>query len=147
MIRSVATLLLSLLAAGASAADIARHTLPAQLKYPEGIALEKDGSAFYTASAENGAVVRVDLASGESKIVVPPGVLMNEDSPFPGLLGLELEARMRPGARQARDDARDLDVLAFEPRRQPVRHAPVRARRGPEKSDGQRERDDEAPFP
>lgn len=96
MIRLAAASLLYVLLAGQShSADISHHPLPNGFAYPEGIALEKNGSAFYTADAESGAVVRIDVASGESRTIVPGGVLSEGEPVFPGLLGLELDEANR----------------------------------------------------
>jgi sugar lactone lactonase YvrE len=94
-----------LLLGEAHAAEVSHHVLPDGFTYPEGIALESNGNAFYTASAENGAVIRVELASGRSRVVVPEGVLMKQDSPFPGLLGLKLDTANRLWIAGGRTDA------------------------------------------
>jgi sugar lactone lactonase YvrE len=89
---AIATCLLCALSAGtAHALDVVRHALPEDFTYPEGIALQEDGRAFYTASAETGAVLRVEVASNTAHTVVPPGRLVPQESEFPGLLGLELD--------------------------------------------------------
>jgi Cu-Zn family superoxide dismutase len=85
----------ALLACAAQAADVTHYRLPEGFAYPEGIALEKDGSAFYTPSAEDGTLIRFDLASGEARTIAAGGVLTTPDSPFPGLLGLELDDQGR----------------------------------------------------
>jgi Cu-Zn family superoxide dismutase len=69
--------------------------LPEGFAYPEGITLEKDGSAFYTASAEDGTLIRFDIGSGSARTIAAGGVLTPPDSPFPGLLGLELDDASR----------------------------------------------------
>jgi Cu-Zn family superoxide dismutase len=93
--RIAAGLALALFAWTAQAADITHYRLPEGFAYPEGIALEKDGSAFYTPSAEDGALIRFDRASGQARTVAAGGVLTTADSPFPGLLGLELDDQGR----------------------------------------------------
>jgi len=95
MRRAALGLICVLLGCEAGADEVAHHVLPDGFTYPEGIALEAKASAFYTASAENGAVIRVELASGRSRVVVPGGVLMKQGSPFPGLLGLKLDTTNR----------------------------------------------------
>ena len=93
--RIAAGLATALAACAAHAADIAHHALPEGFAYPEGIALEKDGSAFYTPSAEDGTLIRVDLASGAARTIAAGGVLTASDAPFPGLLGLKLDDQGR----------------------------------------------------
>lgn len=75
----------------AQALDVVTHPLPEDFTYPEGIALSDDDRAFYTTSAETGAVLRVEIASNEAHVVVPPGELAPEKSEFPGPLGLEID--------------------------------------------------------
>ena len=93
--RFATVLASALLACAAHAADVAHHALPEGFAYPEGIALEKDGSAFYAASAEDGTLIRVDIGSGNAHTIAAGGVLTPPDSPFPGLLGLKLDDTRR----------------------------------------------------
>jgi Cu-Zn family superoxide dismutase len=94
--RIAAGLLAALLASAATqAADVTHYRLPEGFAYPEGIALEKDGSAFYTQSAVDGTLIRYDLASGQARTIAAGGVLTASDSPFPGLLGLKLDDQGR----------------------------------------------------
>jgi Cu-Zn family superoxide dismutase len=95
MARIAGGLALALVACAGHAEDIAHYRLPQGFAYPEGIALATDGSAFYTQSAEDGAVVRFDVASGHARTIAAGGVLMARDAPFPGLLGLKLDDRGR----------------------------------------------------
>ncbi|MBA3565078.1 MAG: hypothetical protein H0W33_13950 [Gammaproteobacteria bacterium] len=96
MIRiAAASLLCVLLACESHSAEISRHPLPEGFTYPEGIALDKDGTAFYTASAESGAVIRIEVASGNARTIVPRAVLIEGEAAFPGFLGLKLDEANR----------------------------------------------------
>jgi hypothetical protein len=78
--RRTASMLLALspaIAVSQSApSTIVAFALPQALSYPEGIAYDEDANAFYTASAATGLVIRVDVASGLSRTVVPAGALV-----------------------------------------------------------------------
>ena len=75
---------------------IVHHALPSEINYPEGVAYDPDGNALYTASAANGAVVRVDLTTGQSQTIVPPGALVPRGSHvFPAMLGMKLDGAGR----------------------------------------------------
>ncbi len=70
--------------------------LPASIAFPEGIAYDASADAIYTASAQDGAVVRVAAATGDAQVVVPGGTLVPADATtFPGPLGLALDANGR----------------------------------------------------
>lgn len=73
--------------------QIARYPLPADVTYPEGIALDAAGGTFYTASAETGTVVRVQLSTRQSATVAT-GALLPAD-PFPKSLGMKVDAAGR----------------------------------------------------
>ena len=97
-----ACLLLPLIACGGPASEPAADTatpnvpaatttiaLPEALTFPEGIAHDSSAGVIYTASAENGAVARIEAANGSAEIVVPPGTLVPAGSTtFPGPLGM-----------------------------------------------------------
>jgi Cu-Zn family superoxide dismutase len=78
------------------ASKIERYALPETLTYPEGIAYDSAANAFYTASAATGLVIRYDVASGQSRTVVPAGTLVPADSKvFPAVLGMKLDSAGR----------------------------------------------------
>jgi Cu-Zn family superoxide dismutase len=97
-----ACLLLPLIACGGSApestADSATPAAPAApttvalpeaVSFPEGIAYDASAGVLYTASAENGAVARIDAEAGTTAVVVPGGTIVPADSTvFPGPLGM-----------------------------------------------------------
>jgi sugar lactone lactonase YvrE len=75
---------------------IVRYALPEALSFPEGIAYDPAANAFYTASAATGLVIRLDVASGQSRTVVPAGTLVPSGSTvFPALLGMKLDSAGR----------------------------------------------------
>ena len=80
----------------AQAPPLRRLTLPPDASYPEGIAYSESEDAFYTASAETGALVRINRADGSSRVLVPPGVLMPVGTPtFPVALGMKIDGANR----------------------------------------------------
>jgi len=81
-----------LFAGGAVAQPLATYSLPAEVRYPEGVALDPTTGALYTAGAEDGLVVRLDPATGRSTVVAPAGVAIPAGSTtFPGALGMKLD--------------------------------------------------------
>jgi sugar lactone lactonase YvrE len=74
----------------------ARIELPESVAYPEGIAHDAATGSLYTASAENGTVVRVNAATGAAEVLVPAGTLVPEgNTTFPGPLGMSVDASNR----------------------------------------------------
>jgi Cu-Zn family superoxide dismutase len=73
------------------AQEIATRALPSQISYPEGIAYDPKSSSFYTASAADGAVIKVNLASNRSEIILPAKTLIESAGVFPTLLGMNLD--------------------------------------------------------
>ena len=73
------------------AQEISTRALPAAITYPEGIAYDAKASSFYTASAADGAVIKVDLASNRSEVVLPAKTLIESGAAFPTLLGMNLD--------------------------------------------------------
>ena len=71
--------------------------LPDAAAFPEGIAHDVARGAIYTASAETGAVVRVNLNSRAVSTVAAAGVLFPAGSnpAFPAALGMKLDAENR----------------------------------------------------
>lgn len=70
--------------------------LPASVSFPEGIAYDAAAGALYTASAADGAVVRVNAATGEAETVTPAGTLLPAgDTTFPGPLGMTVDDAKR----------------------------------------------------
>jgi sugar lactone lactonase YvrE len=73
-----------------------RLDLPATVSFPEGIAYDAAAGALYTASAEDGAVIRITAATGEAVVVAPAGRLMPAGgTTFPGPLGMEVDSSDR----------------------------------------------------
>ena len=110
MSRSATTLAVAMLAASmaacsgepapppaaATAAEPVAIPLPASVAFPEGIAYDAAAGALYTASAADGAVLRLDAATGTSEVVTPGGILVPRDSTtFPGPLGMTLDEASR----------------------------------------------------
>ena len=80
----------------AAPAMVKAHPLPAAIAYPEGIAFDEAAGVFYTAGATDGAVVKVDLASGASTPIAAAGVLTPAGSDiFPAVLGMKLDENKR----------------------------------------------------
>ena len=75
--------------------ELVAYELAAGVTFPEGIAYDATRGAVYTASAADGLVARLDLASRETTVVTPAGVLMADSTTFPGPLGMELDAADR----------------------------------------------------
>lgn len=73
-----------------------RLDLPATVSFPEGIAYDAAAGALYTASAEDGTVIRVNASTGEAAVVTPAGRLMPAGTTtFPGPLGMEVDGSSR----------------------------------------------------
>lgn len=70
MLRSMSTILLTLVLAMLTAAAAQPDTYPLEgdQVFPEGIALSQDGSAFYVGSTTSGTLYRGDIASGEVEV-------------------------------------------------------------------------------
>lgn len=70
--------------------------LPASVSFPEGIAYDAASGALYTASAEDGTVVRVNASTGAADVVTPAGTLMPAGTTtFPGPLGMSVDGSSR----------------------------------------------------
>ncbi len=91
---SAILLLTGTIAAGALASDINTISLPDELKYPEGIAHDNSGH-IYTASAEDGTVLRYELNTGNWDVLIAGDVLLPEGDVFPGLLGMKVDSADR----------------------------------------------------
>ncbi len=77
-------------AIAAHAQAVTAIPLPAEVKFPEGIAYDAAGKAFYTGGAGDGTIARVDLKTGKSTIIAKAGTLLPDDKIFPGVLGMKL---------------------------------------------------------
>jgi sugar lactone lactonase YvrE len=74
----------------------ARVELPASVSFPEGVAHDATAGVLYTASAEDGTLIRVNASTGAAEVVVPAGTLMPAGSTtFPGPLGMEVDGLNR----------------------------------------------------
>lgn len=80
--------------AAASAQGPLHHQLPAAIAYPEGIAYDARARAFYVAGSASGQIVRVDTRTGEARLI-GAGLSGQIENTFPGILGLNLDARGR----------------------------------------------------
>jgi Cu-Zn family superoxide dismutase len=70
--------------------------LPADVAFPEGIAYDEAAGVFYTASAANGVLARVNATTGAGEIVSSAGVLMPSGATtFPGMLGMAIDSEGR----------------------------------------------------
>ena len=73
-----------------------RIELPASVSFPEGVAYDAASGSLYTASAEDGIVVRINASTGASEVVTPAGTLMPAGTTtFPGPLGMEMDGSNR----------------------------------------------------
>jgi sugar lactone lactonase YvrE len=73
-----------------------RLELPPLVSFPEGVAYDPAAGALYTASAEDGTLIRVNASTGAADVVAPAGRLMPAGSTtFPGPLGMEVDGRSR----------------------------------------------------
>jgi Cu-Zn family superoxide dismutase len=95
----------SVISAGLSAGLVAQApkaeplvpiALPAEARFPEGIAFDATRQVFYTASAETGAVVEVARKDGAARVVIPPGILAPAGTQtFPVALGMKIDMANR----------------------------------------------------
>jgi Cu-Zn family superoxide dismutase len=69
------------------------YPLPATVAFPEGIAHDAAAGVVYTANAENGAVVRMNLSTKAVDTVAAPGVLFpgGATPAFPAALGMKVD--------------------------------------------------------
>jgi sugar lactone lactonase YvrE len=83
-------------AAPSEPAALTTHVLPAEINFPEGIAFDPATNVIYTANAEDGSVLRMDIATGQGTTITKPGALfpMTEGS-FPSALGMKLDGAGR----------------------------------------------------
>lgn len=66
------------------------------MAFPEGVAHDAGSGVLYTASAEDGTVVRIDASTGDATVLAAAGTLMPAgDETFPGPLGMEIEDNER----------------------------------------------------
>ena len=74
----------------------ARLELPATVAFPEGVAVDAAGGVIYTGSAADGALLRVDAASGASEILSAGGTLVPAGTTtFPIVLGMAVDEANR----------------------------------------------------
>jgi sugar lactone lactonase YvrE len=82
------------LIAAPALAQVTEHPLPAEISYPEGIA--HDRGAIYTMGAADGVLARTNLATGQSTILQPAGVIVPAGTTaFPAALGMKIDASGR----------------------------------------------------
>lgn len=75
---------------------VSRIELPATVAFPEGIAVNAAGDVIYTGSAEDGALLRVNVASGTSDVVTAGGTLVPAGTTtFPTVLGMAVDDENR----------------------------------------------------
>jgi len=79
----------------AQAQEVVRHPLPAEIRYPEGVAYDASAGVLYTAGAEDGAVLRMDPRTGQAEVISKPGALVPSGAPFPAMLGMKLDGQGR----------------------------------------------------
>jgi sugar lactone lactonase YvrE len=92
MKRRVAWLVLICFTCMGCAQEVRQLDLPAELLYPEGIAINGEQSFIYTAGGADGRVVRVDIQTGRAETIAEPGAIVPVGtSDFPAALGLELD--------------------------------------------------------
>jgi sugar lactone lactonase YvrE len=86
-----------LLAQGATApAALDRVALTESVRFPEGVAFDAAHNALYTASADSGMLVRIDLKTRQSQVAVPAGVLVPAgNTTFPAILGMKVDGGNR----------------------------------------------------
>lgn len=81
-----------IVATAAQAQAITAQPLPATIAYPEGVAFDAAEGVYYTAGAADGAVARVNLATGAATVIAPGGVLVPAGSTvFPAVLGMKID--------------------------------------------------------
>jgi sugar lactone lactonase YvrE len=101
MLRATAVLLVMVssaftLRAQYTAQPVQSFSLPADARFPEGIAFSQATQMFYTANAETGAVVEISRKGDVSRVVVPPGVLAPKGTAtFPVALGMKVDGANR----------------------------------------------------
>lgn len=105
MLRSVVTLgvvvagsVVAVIGLGAQSGPqpVTELTLPADARFPEGIAYNPKTEMFYTANAETGAVVEMSRKGDVTRLVVAPGVLAPVGTQtFPVALGMKVDAANR----------------------------------------------------
>jgi Cu-Zn family superoxide dismutase len=80
-----------------SAGVLDRYTLPPEITFPEGVALDPAAGTIYTASAVSGTLTRVNLKTRGAEIVAPAGVLVagGVTTTFPAVLGMKLDGSKR----------------------------------------------------
>jgi len=80
----------ALLAGPALAQGVTEHPLPPEISYPEGIAYDR--GSIYTMGAADGVLARTDLATGQSTILQPAGVIVpSGTTAFPAALGMKID--------------------------------------------------------
>jgi Cu-Zn family superoxide dismutase len=86
----------ALAAQGPKTEPVAVLALPAEARFPEGIAFDPAKQVFYTASAETGAVVEIARKGDASRVLVPPGLLAPVSTQtFPVALGMKVDSTNR----------------------------------------------------
>ncbi len=78
-----------------AASVVTARPLPDTVAYPEGIAYDPDEGVYYTASAVDGAVVKVKVSDNSATLVVPGGQLVPAGAEFPAMLGMKLDEDKR----------------------------------------------------
>ena len=81
--------------AGPALAAASRHTLPAEVSFPEGVAYDPASRTLYTAGAQDGRIARIDARTGRATSVAAPEVAAQIGTAFPGALGMKLDPRGR----------------------------------------------------
>ncbi len=94
---SLSTLVIQAQASAPAGQTLDKYELPADVAFPEGIALDPAAGVFYTASAVSGTLVRVNLKSRAAEVVAGPGVLVpgGARTTFPAVLGMKLDGSGR----------------------------------------------------
>ena len=76
--------------------DCQRIKLPASVSFPEGIAYDAEAGVLYTGGAADGAIARVNVASGRVDVVAEAGAVVPAGTTaFPAMLGMEIDAAKR----------------------------------------------------
>jgi Cu-Zn family superoxide dismutase len=84
------------LAAQSGPEPVTTLALPADARFPEGIAFSMARQMFYTANAETGAVIEISVKGDATRVVVPAGVLAPAGTvTFPVALGMKVDAANR----------------------------------------------------
>ena len=87
-------LVLTVSGAHAQQGGLSQITLPAEITYPEGLAYDEKLQALYVGSAATSAVARIGLGSKEGTLVAGGAPVLPAE-PFPGLLGIKVDAAGR----------------------------------------------------